>query len=70
MKKIGIILIIIGILITIFTGISFKTEEDVVEIGEFAITQEKEHEINWPQWVGGAVALGGIVILLLSRKKQ
>ncbi len=32
MKKIGIALIVIGIVITVFSGISFKTEKSVVEV--------------------------------------
>ena len=32
MKKTGIALIVIGVVITVFSGISFKTEESVVKV--------------------------------------
>ena len=70
MKKLGIALIIIGIVITIFTGITFKKEETVAEIGDIEITREKEQDINWPQWAGVAVMAAGVVVLIAGRKKR
>lgn len=52
MRKLGIVLVIVGIVISVFTGITVKQEESVVEIGEIEVTREKEREVNWPQWVG------------------
>jgi len=69
MKKAGIVIIVVGILITVFTGISFKTEEEVVEIGEFELTREKEHEVNWAPWVGVVVVVAGAVVVLTAKKK-
>jgi drug/metabolite transporter (DMT)-like permease len=69
MKKVGIVIIVVGILITVFTGISFKTEEDVVEIGEFELTREEEHEVNWAPWVGVIVVAAGAVVMLTAKKK-
>lgn len=42
MKKLGIVLIIVGIAISVITGISFKEEETVVEIGDIEITRKKK----------------------------
>ncbi len=69
MKKLGIGLIILGIVVTIFSGISFKKEETVVEAGEFELTREEDKDITWPRWAGIAVIAGGVVVLLLGRKK-
>ncbi|MFW5793679.1 MAG: hypothetical protein ACOCWC_05295 [Bacteroidota bacterium] len=70
MKKIGIILIIIGIAITILSGISLKTEEKVLEIGNVEITHEKDKELSWPRWAGIAVFTGGVVVLLFGVIKK
>ncbi len=44
MKKLGIALIAIGIVITIFSGIAFQREDTVVEIGDYEITREEENK--------------------------
>jgi len=70
MKKLGILLIIVGIAITIFSGISFKTEESVVEIGEYEVTREEEKEVTWPRWAGIGVIGGGVLVFLLGSRKK
>jgi hypothetical protein len=69
MKKFGIALVIIGLLITIFTSISFTTEESLLEIGDLEITHQKEREVNWPRWAGVVVMVGGVALILFDRKK-
>jgi hypothetical protein len=69
MKKLGIIIIVLGILLTIFSGISFKREETLFELGEVELTHDKEESVNWPQWIGFASIAAGVVILLVGRKK-
>jgi hypothetical protein len=69
MKKLGIIIIVLGILLAIFSGINFKREETLFELGDVELTHEKEESVNWPQWLGLASIAGGVVILLVGRKK-
>jgi uncharacterized membrane protein YdcZ (DUF606 family) len=69
MKKIGIALVIIGIVITVFSGISFKHEESLLEVGDYEVTQEKEKEVTWPRWLGLAVVVAGGAIFVFARKK-
>ena len=69
MKKIGIALIIIGIVVTIFSGISFQREESIVEIGDLEVTREEDKELSWPRWAGIAVIAGGVVVLLVGSRK-
>ncbi|MBN2348150.1 MAG: hypothetical protein JXJ22_04895 [Bacteroidales bacterium] len=69
MKKAGIIIILIGLLLTIFTAFSFFTREKVVDLGEVQITKNKQHHLNWSPLIGIAVmGIGGVVLLLNSKK--
>lgn len=69
MKTIGIVVIIVGLLITIFTGLSFTRKETVLKVGDFKVEQEKEHDLNWPPLAGVGVMVAGVVILLIGKRK-
>lgn len=63
MKKIGTIIILVGLLLTIFTTFSFFTREDVVKIGDLKIITNKPHKFRWSPVIGIAVmAVGGVFI--------
>ena len=69
MKKAGIVIVILGLILTIFTAITFFTREKVVEIGSLKITANKPHHISWSPLIGIAVmAVGGVVILVSDKK--
>ncbi len=69
MKKIGIIIIIIGLGLTIFTAFTFFTREKVVDIGKIQITRDEPHHLNWSPLAGIAVmVIGGAVVWLSSKK--
>lgn len=68
-KGIGIILVIIGVVMLIWTGFSFTKKEKVVDIGPVEITADKKEQVNWPPYVGGVVLVAGFVIMLSSRKR-
>lgn len=69
MKKAGIIIIILGLVLTIFTAITFFTREKVVDIGTLKITANKPHHLTWSPLIGIAVmAVGGVVLLVPSKK--
>jgi hypothetical protein len=69
MKKIGMIILVIGLLITIFTGFKFITKEKVVDLGNIEITHNKKHSLAWSPLVGVAVMLVGGGVLLFGAKK-
>jgi len=69
MKKAGIIIIVIGLLLTIFTAFTYFTKEKVVDIGKIEITANKAHYMNWSPLIGIAVmAVGGIFFWQGSKK--
>jgi hypothetical protein len=69
MKKTGIILIVVGLLFTVFTGFGFFTKEKVVDIGRLEITKSQPHRVNWSPYVGvGIMIVGGIILIAGARK--
>jgi hypothetical protein len=65
----GIILIVLGLVGLVWGGFSYTTREKVVDIGPIHATREKTHNIPLAP-IGGALALaGGIVLLVVGRKR-
>ena len=69
MKTAGIIILVVGLLITLFTGFNFVTKKKVVDIGNLEITKDENHNMAWSPLVGVAVMVLGGVVLLFGAKK-
>lgn len=69
MKKAGIVIIILGLVMTIFTAFTFFTKEKVVDFGKVEINANKRHNLSWSPLIGVAVmGLGGVLLLVSSKK--
>ncbi|WP_026474207.1 hypothetical protein [Alkaliflexus imshenetskii] len=69
MKKAGIVILIVGVILTVFTSVIFFTKEKVVEIGSLEITRDKKHDLNWSPLIGvTAMVVGGVMIWLGAKK--
>ncbi len=69
MKKAGIVILILGLILTIFTAFTFFTREKVADIGKVHITRNERHNLNWSPLFGVAVmGVGGVILLVSSRK--
>ncbi len=70
MKNAGIAILIIGILLTMFTGFTYMTREKVVDVGELEITHSKKHTLPISPFVGIVVIfVGGGVLAYGMRYK-
>jgi len=69
MKRTGLIVLVVGLLITLFTGFNFFTREKVVDIGELEISANKKHSVNWSPYVGVVVMVIGAGMYLTASKK-
>ena len=67
-KTLGIILLVLGIAMLVWTGFTYTKKEKVVDAGPIQISAEKEHTVNWPPYAGGILVIGGIVLLVTARK--
>lgn len=70
MKTFGIILIVIGAMMTIFTGFNVITKKEVVDLGSVEINKEEKTPIYWSPITGGVILAVGVVILIVSKKRQ
>lgn len=69
MKKVGIVIMIVGLALTIFTAVTYFTRESIVEIGSLKISADVPHHLNWSPLLGIGVMVVGVVIYLLARRK-
>lgn len=68
-KTLGIVLVVIGIIMIVYTGFNFVTKEKVVDLGPIEINKEKNNTVQWPPVVGIILIVGGIVVIVLDKKK-
>ena len=69
MKNAGIIIMILGLGLTIFTTVQFFTKEKVVDLGVVEVTKDQPHTISWSPLIGIAVVVAGGIIIWQSSKK-
>ncbi len=67
-KRVGIILIVAGVIMMIYTGFTYITKEKVVDVGPVEITKEEKHPVQWSPIVGGLLLVGGILIVTTNKK--
>jgi uncharacterized membrane protein len=69
MKKAGIFIIILGLVLTIFTTVTYFSRESVAKIGDVNITANKRHNLKWSPLLGIVVmGIGGIFFWQGSKK--
>ncbi|MCW2118960.1 hypothetical protein [Flavobacterium sp. 7A] len=69
MKTAGIILVVVGAIMMIYTGFNYVTKEKVVDIGPIEINKEKNNPVSWSPIIGGVILLGGIFLVANGSKK-
>ncbi|RAW02731.1 hypothetical protein [Pseudochryseolinea flava] len=69
MKTIGIVLIVLGGIMTVFTGFNIITKKEVADIGPIEINKEEKTPIYWSPITGAILLVAGIIVVLSARKK-
>ncbi|MGW8121520.1 hypothetical protein ACV07N_02595 [Roseivirga echinicomitans] len=69
MKTIGTVLLVVGILMTIFTGVNLVTKKEVVDLGVVEINKKENNPIYWSPITGGVLAVVGAIVLVAGKKK-
>jgi uncharacterized membrane protein len=69
-KTLGIILILVGIAMLIWTGFSYTKKEKIVDAGPIQISADKEKSVNWPPYAGGIILVAGVIVFVASKNKR
>ena len=69
MKITGIIIMLAGLALTIFTTVTFFTKEKVVDLGVIEVTHNQPHSLNWTPFIGLAVMVVGGFLIIQSKRK-
>jgi hypothetical protein len=69
MKITGILIMIVGLGLTIFTAFSYFTREKVLEVGSVVLTRNEPHMLVWSPFIGLAIMVVGGFLILQARKK-
>jgi len=69
MKNLGIVLIVIGLIMTVITGFNVVTKKKVVDLGPLEINKEEKTPIYWSPVLGIILLVSGVAITLVGRKK-
>jgi hypothetical protein len=67
-KIIAIVLITLGIVVLAYSGITFKTRGEPIDIGPLHVETTESHFV--PPVVGAIALVGGLVLLFVGNKKE
>lgn len=68
-KSAGLILIVLGAILLIWTGFTYTKKEKIVDLGPLQVSADKQKTVNWPPYAGGIVLLAGVVVLVTAKNK-
>ena len=69
-KTIGVLLVVAGLAMLIWTGFSYTRRENVVDVGPVHISADRQKTVSWPPYAGGVLVLVGAVALLAGRGRK
>ena len=70
MKALGIILIVAGILMMVFRGVSFTREKKLIDLGPLQINKKEKETLGWPMYAGAIATVAGVVLLVSGRRRS
>jgi len=68
-KSVGLILIVLGAVLLLWTGFTYTKKEKIIDAGPIQVSADREKTVNWPPYAGGIVLLAGVIIFVTAKKK-
>jgi uncharacterized membrane protein YidH (DUF202 family) len=69
MKILGIVMIVLGVFVLAYGGISYTREKKVLDLGPIQATTKTRETIPMPPVLGAAAIVAGIAVLIVSAKR-
>ncbi len=66
---IGVILVVLGALALAYQGVTYTTQEKVVDLGPLKVEATREKTIPLPPVLGGVAVAVGVVLLIVGRRR-
>lgn len=70
LKRTGLLILVFGLLITLFTGFNYVTKAENMEIGELNLPADKRNRASWLPMIGIVVMVIGGVIFVAGGKEK
>jgi uncharacterized membrane protein len=67
---IGLVLIVLGVVALAYQGITYTSREKIIDIGPFEASADTQKTIPLSPILGGLSLVGGIVLVIMGRKKS
>ncbi|HET7178863.1 MAG TPA: hypothetical protein VFI14_04025 [Chryseosolibacter sp.] len=68
MKTLGILLIVIGGIMTVFTGFNIISKKEVADVGPIEINKTEKTPVYWSPVTGAILLVAGVVILATTKR--
>jgi uncharacterized membrane protein YdcZ (DUF606 family) len=69
-RIVGVILMIVGVIMMVYTGYRYVTTKRVVYLGSIGVNQDKDHYIHWSPIVGVLLFIVGVIVIVSSKKER
>lgn len=64
----GILLLAAGILALVYGGFTYTKDSHEANLGPLELEFKEKERVDLPVWLGGALVLAGVVVLVLDRR--
>lgn len=68
MKTLAILLIVVGGIMTVFTGFNLVTKKEVADIGPIEINKTEKTPVYWSPVTGAILLVAGIIVLATTKR--
>jgi UDP-N-acetylmuramyl pentapeptide phosphotransferase/UDP-N-acetylglucosamine-1-phosphate transferase len=68
MKRIGALLLAVGVLILLFGGFRYSRERTLIDVGPIKAATTEHHQVPISPILGGVAILAGLALLASSRR--